>query len=86
MYKCCEYCYSIHQTIVLCPCCDLQESKKDAKQVGHKTRATCMYLYSEALSLDQEFKAELAAYLPNAQISNSILVIVFLFHFIFVKN
>lgn len=54
--------------------------------MGHKTRATCMYLYSEALSLDQEFKAELAAYLPNAQISNSILVIVFLFHFIFVKN
>jgi len=45
-----------------------------------------MYLYSEALSLHQEFKAELAAYLPNAQISNSINVIILLFHFIFVKN
>jgi len=44
------------------------------------------FFYSEALSLHQEFKAELAAYLPNAQISNSIHVIVFLFHFTFVKN
>jgi hypothetical protein len=40
-----------------------------------------MYLYSEALSLHQECKAELAAYLPNAQISNFIHVRVFLFHF-----
>jgi hypothetical protein len=45
-----------------------------------------MYLYSEAPFLHQEFKAELTAYLPNAQISTSIRAIVFLAHFIFVKN